>query len=283
MILVTGATGNVGGQAVAQVEWAGVPVRALVRDPARADLPPGVEAVRGDLADPATLGPAFAGVSGLLLVWPLPTAETAPAVLDAAVAAGVRRIAYVSAWGASDDPDEEPEGILGFHTAIERLIRASPLEWTLLRAGGFAANTLHWADQIRTGDVVRAPYARAGRSLIHEADVAAVGIRALTHPGHASATYHLTGPETLTQAEQVRTIGDALGRDLRFEEAPPAVAREAYVAAGLPPSFADGILAGQARLVTDPEPVTHTVAEVTGHKARTFAQWARDHAADFGG
>lgn len=283
MILVTGATGNVGGQAVAQAHWAGLPVRALVRDPARADFPAGVEAVRGDLADPATLGAAFAGVSEVFLVWPLPTADTAPAVLDAAIAAGVRRIAYVSAWGAADDPDEEPEGILSFHTAIERLLRASPLEWTLLRAGGFAANTLHWADQIRAGDVVHAPYAQAGRSLIHEADVAAVGLRALTHEGHAGQTYHLTGPETLTQAEQVRTIGAALGRDVRFEESPPSVAREAYVAAGLPPSFADGILEAHAELVTHPEPVTDTVAEVTGRKARTYAEWAHDHAADFGG
>ncbi|WP_407560913.1 NAD(P)H-binding protein [Streptomyces sp. 184] len=283
MILVTGATGKVGGQAVAQLHWAGADVRALVRDPARADFPEGVEVVRGDLADPASLGPAFAGVSGLFLVWPLPTADTAPAVLDAALAGGVRRVAYVSAWGAADDPDEEPDGILGFHTAIERLLRASPVEWTLLRAGGFAANTLHWADEIRAGDVVHAPYADAGRSLIHEADVAAVGVRALTHEGHASETYHLTGPETLTQAEQVRTIGEALGRDVRFEESPPEVARRAYVAAGLPPSFADGILEAHAELVANPEPVTDTVAEVTGRKARTFAEWARDHAADFGG
>lgn len=283
MILVTGATGRVGGQAVAQAHAAGAPVRALVRDPARADFPAGVEVVRGDLADPVTLGAAFAGVSDVFLVWPLPTADTAPAVLEAAITGGVRRVAYVSAWGASDDPDEEPQGILGFHTAIERLLRASPLEWTLLRAGGFAANTLYWAAQIRAGDVVHAPYAQAGRSLIHEADVAAVGVHALTHDGHAGATYHLTGPETLTQADQVRTIGEALGRPLRFEESPPSVAREAYVAAGLPPSFADGILQAHAALVTHPEPVTPTVAEVTGRKARTFAEWARDHAADFGG
>lgn len=283
MILVTGATGKVGGQAVTQLRRAGARVRALVRDPARTDLPEGVEVVRGDLAEPASLGAAFAGVEGVFLVWPLPTADTAPAVLDAALAGGVRRIAYVSAWGASDDPDEEPEGILGFHTAIERLLRAAPLEWTLLRAGGFAANTLHWAAQIRAGDVVHAPYANAGRSLIHEADVAAVGIRALTHPGHASATYHLTGPATLTQAEQVRTIGEALGRDIRFAESPPRVAWEAYVSAGLPPSFADAILEAHADLVAHPEPVTQTVADVTGRKARTFAEWARDHAADFGG
>jgi len=99
---------------------------------------------------------------------------------------------------------------------IEHLIRRTGREWTFPRSGGFAGNTLAWAPQIRSGDVVRWVYGAAGRSLIHERDIAAVGVRVVTEDGHAGAKYVLTGPQTLTQIEQVHTIGAAVGRPLRF-------------------------------------------------------------------
>jgi uncharacterized protein YbjT (DUF2867 family) len=128
---------------------------------------------------------------------------------------------------------------------------------------------------------VRWVYGGAGRSLIHERDIADVAVEALTARGHAGAAYELTGPETMTQVEQVRTLGAAVGREVRWEEMPVEEARESLLAQGWDPGFADGGLAYWATLVDQPETVTGVVEEVTGKPARTFAEWATDHAADF--
>ena len=125
------------------------------------------------------------------------------------------------------------------------------------------------------------PTAAASRSLIHEADIAAVAVRALTNGGHAGARYVLTGPEVLTQAEQVQAIGDAIGAPLRFEEMPREAARQELLRAWGDLAMVDGALDAWAGMVTEPEPVTHTVEQVTGERARTFAAWAADHAGDF--
>lgn len=276
---MTGATGKVGRNLVSELVEAGVPVRALVRDPARAGLPDGVDVVRGDLTRPETLPPALDGVDTVFLLWPIPSADGVGPVLDL-VEGHARRIVYLS---TADMPhDEEPRDGEIFHATVERRIRRSALRWTFLRPGGFAANTLMWADQIRAGDVVRWPYGAAGRSLIDERDIAAAAARVLTTEGHDGAAYHLTGPETLTQAAQVRVIGEVLGRDVRWEEIPSAQAREEMVGAGWPASFADSALAAWAGMVDAPEPVTDTVERLTGRPARSFRTWAAGHAAAFG-
>ncbi|MEV1171197.1 NAD(P)H-binding protein [Nonomuraea sp. NPDC049784] len=270
-ILVTGATGNVGRHVVSQLAEAGLDVRALVRDPERARLPERVEVVRGDLTAPETLEPALKDVESVFLLWPAFTADHAADVV-AAVAGHARRVVYLSA----DVPDE-PE--THYHE-IERLIRHSGLGWTFLRPGGFAANTLGWAGQIRQG-VVHWPYGQASRSLIHEKDIAAVAVHVLTSAGHNGATYVLSGPEQLTQAEQVRVIGEAVGREVRWEDLPADVAREHLLAAWGDAGFVDSALKAWASLVTAPEPVTDTVERLLGRPALTFGEWARDHAADF--
>ncbi|MCA1655962.1 MAG: nuclear transport factor 2 family protein, partial [Pseudonocardiaceae bacterium] len=121
---------------------------------------------------------------------------------------------------------------------------------------------------------------RAARSLIHERDIAEVAVRALTENGHAGAAYVLTGPAALTQAEQVRVLGEVAGRPATVEEVTPEEAR-AQVLEWADPEYADSALTYWASLVDTPEPVTRTVEEVTGTPARTFEQWARDHVADF--
>ncbi len=128
---------------------------------------------------------------------------------------------------------------------------------------------------------MRAPYGAASRSLIHERDIAAVAVRALTEDGHGGAKHILSGPEALTQVEQARTIGEAIGRPVRFEEIPPEVAREEVAEAFGDASFADGALDAWAGFVERSERVTSTVEDVTGASARTFRQWAADHADDF--
>ena len=108
-----------------------------------------------------------------------------------------------------------------------------------------------------------------------------MAVRALTGAGHDGAKHVLTGPEVLTKAEQVRAIGEAIGRPLRFEEGTAEEAREEWVAAGLSSAAADRIFNAHARFVEDPEPVTTTVEELTGTPARTFRGWASDHDDDF--
>lgn len=276
-ILVTGATGTVGRQVVSQLLDTGGDVRALVRDPDAADLPGSVELVRGDLSDPATLTAALHGVGAVFLVWPFTSPEAAtdiaPGVVEVIAEQG-RRIVYLSAEAAAKQPER-------FWAKLERLVEHSAAEWTILRPTGFAKNTLMWADQIRSDGVVRWPYAAAARSLIHEADIASVAVRTLTQDGHTGQTYALTGPETLTQTEQVDAIGEAIARPLRFEEISPDEARPALVAALGDEAFADGALHTWATFVSQSERVTSTVQEITGTPARTLRAWASDHADDF--
>ncbi|MDX6431658.1 MAG: hypothetical protein QOE54_4024, partial [Streptosporangiaceae bacterium] len=259
-ILVIGATGNVGRHVVSGLLEAGARVRALTRDPDAAALPAGADAVRGDLSGPDGpdgLEAGLDGVGSVFLVWPFGTAEGAPPVLEA-VGKYARRIVYLSSMGVREDLERQADPITQFHADIERLIERSGLEWTFLRPGGFATNTLGWAQQIRAGDVVRWPFGAMARPLIHERDIAAAAVHALIDDGHGGAKHVLTGPEALTQVEQVHAIGVALGRPLRFEETPREAARQQLIAAWGDASFADGALTGWARMMDEPEPVTHT-------------------------
>lgn len=278
-ILVIGATGKVGRHIVTGLSDLGVSVRGLTRHPAR--LPAGVTAVTGDLSDaearPEVLRQAAAGADAAFLLWPMLTAAGADAAV-AALASQVRHIVYLSAASVHDDAPPEENGLWG---QVEQAVERSGAEWTFLRAGGFAANTLGWADGIRSRGVVRWAHGQAARSLIHERDIADVAVLALTEPEHVAAKYVLTGPESITQAEQARLIGEAIGQPVRWEEAPAEEVLAQLAAATGDEAFARHALAYWASLVARPERVTSTVGEITGHPARTFAQWARDHADDF--
>ncbi|MFE6779963.1 SDR family oxidoreductase [Streptomyces sp. NPDC057702] len=278
MIVVTGATGNVGRSLVSQLVAEERPVRGVTRDPARADLPPGAEAVRADYADPAALDALFVGATGLFINLSAVGSHTQD-LLTAAVAAGVRRVVLLSS-GAVDDGADESNPLVAHHLVPERAVVASGARWTLLRPNAFATNAFQWAPQIRDGDVVRHPFAGARTAPIHEADIAAVATRALLDEGHHGAAYRLTGPEVLTAAEQVAAIGTALGRDLRFDEVPrEEVSPDLFP--HVPPAMLGTILDAFAAAVTAETEVTTTVAEVTGRPALTFARWATDHTADF--
>jgi len=279
-ILVTGATGRVGGQVLAQLAGTGARLRALARDPARVTVG---EPVAGDLTRPETLGPALSGVDAAFLVFPSVAGDPAAAALVEALTAAVPQVVYLSAYGVPDVPDPYASAdgtILGSHTHVEGLLTASPSTATFLRASGFAANTLGWAPQIRAGDVLRWFHPDARRALVHEADLAAVAVRCLLGEVPGRGRHHLTGPEQLSQREQLAAVGAALGRALRFEALSPKEAvRE--LRGEFPPGLAEKIVAGQAAFVEAPEPMTREVEELTGRPARTFAEWARDHVADF--
>ena len=277
-ILVTGATGTVGRQVVSQLLATGARVRALTRHPDAAGLPPAVEVVRGDLTAPATLDGCLEGVNAVFLVWTA-SAGAAPAAVDR-MTKHTRRVVFLSSPHRTAHPlFQQANPVAALHAEIERLIDASGLRWTFLRPGMFAANARHWwAPQIRAGDVVRWPYAAAPTAPIHERDIAAVAVRALLEAGHNGAEYVLTGPQSLTQREQVATISDVIGRPLRFEEMSPEAARREWRA---PAPVVDMLLEAWEAAIGRPALVTATVVKITGTPARTFRAWVTDHAAEF--
>ncbi len=278
-ILVTGATGNVGREVVSKLLEANAEVRAMTRDPDSADLPKQVEVVRGDLSKPESLEAALEGANTVFLLWGT-SDEFAPDAVNV-ISKHAGRVVYLSSMGVRDDLERQEDPINQSHANLERLIRGSGLAWTFLRASGFAANTLGWAEQIRENGVVRAPYGEASRSLIHERDIASVAAHALAEDGHDGKKYILTGPEAVKQSEQAHLIGEAIGRPVIWDELPREVAREELAAAFGGASIADGALDAWAAFIEQPERVANTVEEITGESARAFREWANDHAEDF--
>ncbi|MFE7777895.1 NAD(P)H-binding protein [Streptomyces sp. NPDC057445] len=275
-VLVTGATGSVGRHVVARLVAEGVPVRALTRDPESAQLPPQAEVFTGDLTQPRTVVEALRGVEKLYL---FPVPETAGEVVAAAKEAGVRRIVVLSSASVLDESGDNHSG--EHHRIVEKAVEASGIEWTFVRADEFATNVLwKWSHSIQVEGVVRAPYGNAPRVLVHEKDVAAVAAAALLEDGHGGRAYIVTGPEAITQTDQVKAIAAATGRDIAFEEITPAQARE-QMGRFMPLPVVDMVLGYLADAVENPPVPADTVERITGRPALTFAQWAADHAAGF--
>jgi uncharacterized protein YbjT (DUF2867 family) len=273
MILVTGATGHVGGELVRALLDRGAPVRAL----ARGDGGPvaGAERVVGDLDHPASLAPALDGVTGIFL---LPGYRDMPGVLAAARAAGVSRVVQLS--GSSAPGGDVTNAVSAYMIRSEEAVRDSGLPWTILRPVGFMSNTLEWAPQLRDGDVVRAPFGGVRIAVIDPADIAAVAATALLQDGHEGRAYALTGPESLLPADRVRILGEVIGRPLRFEAMSDEEAW-ADLTARMPERYARAFFDFYVHGSLDESQVLPTVQEVTGGPPRTFADWARAHADAF--
>ncbi|MFF2554415.1 NAD(P)H-binding protein [Nocardia sp. NPDC058058] len=277
MFLVVGATAHFGRQAVDALLTAGHPVRALTRRPESAQLPEGTEVVAGDLTDAGSLDAALAGVSAIFLVLPYQM-DVAP-VLSAAQRAGVQRIVFLSSGAVVDGAEQQPDVIAQYHRDVERAIEQSGIEWTFLRLLFPAINSLSFAMQLAGGDVIRAAYGQASASVIHENDVAEV-VSAVLPGGYAGRSLDLTGPESLTQVEQVAVLGEILGRPLAFEELDDAPVR-AQLAQFMDPAFINALFDLMAATVGKPAQVNSVVEDLTGHAPRTYAQWVADHRADF--
>jgi uncharacterized protein YbjT (DUF2867 family) len=279
-ILVIGATGTVGREVVNQLIDTRVNVRALTRSPESARLPQVVEVFRGDLTDPATLVQPLKDVDAVFLVWTAPATAAESALKE--ITGAVPRVVYLSAPHQTDHPFfQQVNPVADVHRENERLLAKSAQQWTILRPGMFATNSLFWwAPTIRAGNVVRWPYAEAPTSPIHERDIAAVAVRTLCEDGHAGNDYVLTGPQSLTQAEQVHIISEVIGRPLRYEELTPDEARQELLPV-MPLFVIDMLLNAFAAALGQPAYLTSKVAELTGAPARTFREWASDHAAEF--
>ncbi|MFB6948239.1 SDR family oxidoreductase [Streptomyces niveus] len=278
MIVVTGATGNIGRPLTQALAEAGEEVTAVSRHTAA--VPDGVRHVVADLAEPAGLRPALDGAKALflLLSGDLHAAGAAPAdIIGEAASAGVRRVVLLSTLGVVTRPFGETRIAM---RALEDTLRESGLEWAILRPGGFASNALWWAESVRARQVVAAPFGDIGVPVVDPADIAAVAAACLLEDRHTGAAYELTGPEVITPRGQTEAIAAALGTPVRFhqltrEEAKAAMSRS------MPAELADDTL----DILGSPSPaesrVSPDVERVLGRAPRPFADWAARHVAAF--
>ncbi|WP_431912405.1 NAD(P)H-binding protein [Nonomuraea jabiensis] len=276
-ILVTGARGHVARSLVQRLLATGQPVRAAGRNPGAARLPAGVETVLCDLADPDTFDAALAGVTRVFLYAERRGLDD---FVTRAATAGVEHIVLLSALLADPAATDATDAISRLHGDAEQAVARSGIAWTFLRPGAFATNTLQWAPSVRAEGVVRDPFPDSRSAPVHEADIAAVAALALTEPGHEGATYPLTGPELVSRRRQAELIGEAIGRPVSFAVQDLDEYR-AELSAWTTPQVAEVVIKESAAAVDRPMPATDTVEKVTGRPARTYGEWARDHAEDF--
>jgi uncharacterized protein YbjT (DUF2867 family) len=274
-ILVTGATGNAG----AAVVWAlledGLPVRALVRAGSESKLPPGAEAVTGDLNRPESLGAAIAGTSAAFL---LSGYDGIGETLAEMRRAGVERVVLLSSSAAPGG--DLSNAVARYHILSEQAVRESGLRWTFLQPNSFMTNTFQWIPQLREGDLIRAPFADVPIATIDPADIGAVAARALTSDELAGRSLRLSGPQPLLPADRARILGFVLGRELRFEAQSDEEAR-AEMSAAMPQEYVDAFFSFFVDGTVDETTVLPTVTEVLGRPPGTFDEWARANAAAF--
>lgn len=272
LILVTGATGNLGREVADRLTARGARVRGLARKPP--EPRPGVEWATGDITDPADVRAALAGVDAVFLIWPL--LDSGPAREVVAELAGVARIVYLSSTAIDDGVSRQSDPIVQVHAEMEALLAG--LRPILLRSDTLASNARGWAAQLRAGDEVSGPDI-ARTAVVDERDVADAVVAALLTPVDPGP-HLLTGPEVLTRADQVARLGAVLGRPLRFHPVRADLARDRMLADGRPKPLVDALIAASTRRPAS-DLVTDHVERLTGRPARAFADWAADRAGEF--
>lgn len=261
MIVVTGATGNVGRPLVEALVAAGEEVTAVSR---RAGW-------RADLADPKSLRPAFTGADSLFLI------VAGANVVDVAKSSGIRRIVLLSSQGAGTRPDSPSYNPM---RATEEAVRQSGLQWTILRAGGFDSNAFAWAESVRSERTIAAPFPEVGLPFIDPADIAEVAAVVLRDKTHDGRTYVLTGPAPTTALERAAAIGAALGEPVRFVEQSREEAR-AQMLAFMPEPIVEGTLSILGEPTPQEQKVSPDVETVLGRAPRPFTDWAVRNIAAF--
>jgi len=279
-ILLIGGTGTVGYQVVAQLSERGVPIRVLGRNPEAVSFPLQAEFVRGDLTRPETLDAGLVDIDTVFLVWVAPPVAVVPALEK--ILRRTRRIVFLSAPLKTPHPlFQQPNAARNLGLQIEKIIETSGCDWTFLRPGMFAANAKEWwGAQIRSGNLVRWPYLDTPTAPIDERDIAAIAVRALCEDGHVGAEYVLTGPQSLSQREQIETIGKAIRRRLQIEELSPEEARRELLPA-FPRPVVNMLLDAWAAARSQPAFVSPAFQQIAGKSPRTFGAWATDNVAAF--
>lgn len=275
-VLVTGATGAVGRLVVAGLLADGGRVRALTRDPAKAGLPAEVELVAADLTDRTSLTPELFDGVDRVVVFP-----AGAGVGDLVDAAGPRDFVVLSSLAAAlEHPRDVGSASAVHHLAVEEAVTSRTDRWAIVRPGTFANNLLSWAYNVKAGLPIRAPYLQSAQAPIHEADVADAVLALLrdvdTHRGSITA---LTGPQALTRAEQVATIGQAIGATIELVEITPEQFRD-EVSRFIPEAIVTMLLRYWHDTVTEPDRI-RSIRQLCDHGGRTLTQWAHDHRDDF--
>ncbi|MEU9096838.1 NAD(P)H-binding protein [Streptomyces sp. NPDC048361] len=270
MIVVTGATGNVGRPLTQALAEAGEQVTAVSRRAAA--MPDGVRHLTADLAEPASLAPALDGAKAvfLLLSGDLHASDARPGdIVDLAAAHGVRRVVLLSSQGVATRPLGPTRVAM---RALEDKLRGSGLEWAILRPGGFASNAFVWAESVRSHGVVAAPFGDVGVPVVDPTDIADVAAACLLDDRNAGGVYTLTGPAVVTPRHQTEAIAAALGTPVRFHELSRVEAKEAmtrFVPAELADDTLDIISApNAAELEISPD-----VERVLGRAPGSFGDW----------
>ncbi|MGW6569668.1 NAD(P)H-binding protein [Streptomyces sp. NPDC054975] len=273
MIVVTGATGNVGRPLVATLAAAGAEVTAVSRRP-QADLPEGARSVQADLGRAESLRDALRGAEALFVLPAgelLGPGESAETLLTVAQEEGVRKVVLLSSQITATRPHAASHGRL---REFEAAVRASGLAWTILRPGGFASNALAWAETVRSDRTVMAPFGDVALPVVDPADIAAVAAAALREEGHSGLIHELTGPVALTPREQADVLADALGEPITFVE----LTREAAFAR-MSPFMGEDVAHGTLDILGKPLPseqrVSSDVEKVLGRPAAPFSAWVR--------
>ncbi|MEV0229108.1 NAD(P)H-binding protein [Nonomuraea sp. NPDC050786] len=277
MIVVTGATGNVGRTLVRSLAEAGEEVTAVSRRITGADVPEGVRAVSADLSDPGSLRPALEGADAVFLLTGGDLFATEPKEIVAAVS-GPDRVVLLSSQGVVTRPESPSHGRFG--AEVERAVMNSGARWTILRPGGFASNAFAWAESVRARRTIAAPFGDVGLPIIDPDDIAAVAAAVLRRPGHDGQIYDLTGPELVTPRQSAAAIGEAIGEEVTFVEQSREEAR-ARMLAFMPEPVAETTLA----ILGEPTPVEQRISpdveRLLGRAPHPFATWARRNAAAF--
>lgn len=273
MIVVTGATGNVGRTLVRTLATAGHAVTAVSRHIQDADVPDGVRAVAADLGEPDGLDTALQGAKALFL---LVAGEDPTGVLEKAKAAGVTRVVLVSSQGVGT----RPGGAYAHAAGFEQAVAASGLEYTILRSGGLDSNAFAWVEPIRAQRIAPAPFAEVGLPFVDPDDVAAVAAAVLTEDGHAGATYVLTGPAPTTPRQRAAAVAEAIGAPVTFVEMTREEA-QAQMAQFMPPQVVEGTLAILGEPTAEEQAVSPDVERVLNRPAAPFSAWAARNAPAF--
>ncbi|MGY0500608.1 NAD(P)H-binding protein [Nocardia sp. FBN12] len=280
MIVVTGATGNVGRTLVQTLAAAGEQVIAVSRGATEPALPVGVRHQRADLTAPETLSPAFVGAKALFLHDTGISAHLMDprAILALAKSVGIQRVVQLSSQGVATRPESASHGQLGH--SFEEAVRGSGLEWTILRPGAFASNAYAWVESARTERTVTAPFGEVGLPVIDPSDIAEVAAAALCEDGHAGRIYTLTGPALSTPAQRAEDLGAALGEPIRFVEQTRSQARTQMLHF-MPEPVVETTLDILGAPTPDEQRISPDVERVLGRAPHTFAAWAHRNAFAF--
>ncbi|MGW5918288.1 SDR family oxidoreductase [Nocardia fluminea] len=278
MIVVTGATGNIGSALVELLVDEGARVRAVSRGTRPLELPAGVQHAVADLGDLDSLSSALHGADALFLLITGEQLMTGPEpalLLKTAADAGVRRVVFISSQGAVTRPQSD-----GYARTIafEQALAESGLEWTALRPGAFFSNTFAWIEPVRAQRVVPAPFGDVGLPAVDPADIAAVASVALREDGHHGRAYTLTGPAVIPPRDQAAALAEAIDTPITFVELTPEQAKQNMLRF-MPEAVADHTLTILGTPTPEEQQVSHDTETVLGRPATPYARWAQRHRA----